>query len=240
MRGTPFCPLFTRVRGRNLLANSPRGGPRRSLRGGSRHALAKERCPCRRSLPSSLRRCATRSSYPTALGLDLLGRSRHASRIGASSCSLILSSWPTSTRGPLDRRARAAQLGVLAHEPRGVRVSGKHAHGFVVVGGCGHPLGGVGRGVVPVHPCPPSRKDAGAYVPDATRTKRPRGAVVLPPPLCARVRGRPIPGTASGRKGLDAGFGGRPRGYGILGTRKPRAGAGESRSRQGGEEQGPT
>src|SRR5918997_1291149 len=104
--------LFTRLPRRAILRTSPRGSPRKFLRGGSHHALAQERCPFWRSLPSSLSRCAKRSSYPSALGLVLLPvRSRHASRIGASSCSLSLSSWPTSTRarsiGAPERRSSA-------------------------------------------------------------------------------------------------------------------------------------
>jgi hypothetical protein len=37
-------------------------------------------------------------------------------------------------QGPLYRRTRAAQLGVLAQEPSGVRLPRKHAHGLLVVG----------------------------------------------------------------------------------------------------------
>src|ERR671916_479670 len=111
--------LFTESRRRLILRTSLRGSAWKFLRGGSHHALAQERCPFWRSLPSSLRRCAKRSSYPTALGLVLLpGRSRHASRTGASSCSLSLSSWPTSTRarsiGAPERRSSAYSLTNLA------------------------------------------------------------------------------------------------------------------------------
>jgi hypothetical protein len=85
----------------------------------------------RRKASPSLRRIATRDSYPAALGLDLPPNAR--AKRAASAHARAASASPRGSRasGP----ARSAQLGVPAHEPRGLRVARERAHGFVVVGG---------------------------------------------------------------------------------------------------------
>ena len=101
---------------------------------------------------------------------------------------------PHQHQSLLDRRPQPPKLAVLFHELHGVRRVRKHLYSLRVVGRGFDPLGGAGRGIVPVHLYVLlSLKDDISDVPDATKLETPGEVLtILPLPLFTTSRRRLI------------------------------------------------